>query len=73
MMMPMVLVFCIRRLLAKDIGAVAHLLRGVHDAFAGFDIDGRMVFQSTAYGSGRKAKVFCNIIDRNIFFSLSRV
>jgi hypothetical protein len=27
-----------------------------------------MVFQSTANGSGRKAKVFCNIIDRNIFF-----
>jgi hypothetical protein len=27
-----------------------------------------MVFQASTDGSGRKAKVFCNIIDRNIFF-----
>lgn len=28
----------------EAIGAVAHLLRGIRDPFAGFDIDGRMVF-----------------------------
>jgi hypothetical protein len=27
-----------------------------------------MVFQTSADGSGREAKLFCNIIDRNIFF-----
>jgi hypothetical protein len=27
-----------------------------------------MVFKTSADGSGRKAKMFCNIVDRNIFF-----
>ena len=53
----------------EAIGSIAQLLGGIHDAFAGFDIDGRMIFQTSADGSGRETKLFCNIIDRNIFFS----
>lgn len=34
----------------EAIGAVAHFLRGVHDAFPGLNIDGGMVFQATADG-----------------------
>ena len=28
----------------EAVGAIAHLLCGVHDALAGLDIDGRMIF-----------------------------
>jgi hypothetical protein len=31
-----------------------------------------MVFETAAHGSRRKTKLFCDIVDRNIFFSRHR-
>lgn len=54
----------------EGIGSVAHLFCHISDPFAGFDIDGGMVFESSADGCGGELEDAGDIVYGDVFFRL---